>query len=341
MKTKSGKMTVGILTILLSVSFMFMPISAPAEPIRLKYADFMPASAFTSVQMERWKNEVEKQTGGKVAIETFPNSKLLGAVNMIDGIIEGKADIGCFVMSYLGDRFVITNGTSLPLKIPDARVGSLVLWDIYNKYKPESFAKVKVLTMFTTAPSNIMSKKPVRGIRDIKGLDLRASGGAGQILKAWGANLADMPIGKTPEALAKGQVQGLLSTLDLIQDMNFAETCRFVTMTNTAIYPLAVVMNLDKWNSLPEDVRKIMADMGAEQAEWTGKYVDNHVKEAIAWAKETYQVEFIEMTKAQKTKFDYLIQPLTSQWIRGAKAKGFPAGEIVKDIRKFIRKYSQ
>lgn len=338
MKPKSGKITVGILAVLLSA--LFMPISALAEPIQLKYADFMPANAFTGVQMERWKSEVEKQTGGKVAIETFPNGKLLGAMDMIDGVIEGKADIGCFVMSYLGDRFVLTNGVSLPLKIPNARVGSLVLWDIYNKYKPEAFAKVKVLTMFATAPSNIMCKQPVRSIHDIKGMDLRASGGAGQIVTAWGAKLADMPVGKTAEALVKGQVQGLFSTLDLMQDLNFAETCRFVTMTNTAIYPLAVVMNLDRWNALPEDVRKVMDDMSAEHAEWTGQYVDNRVKETIDWAKKTYQVEFIEMTKAQKTKFDYLIQPLTSQWIKEAKAKGFPAGEIVKDIRKFVRKHA-
>ena len=60
--------------------------------------------------------------------------------------------------------------------------GSKMLWDVYTKYKPAEFDSVKVLTMFTTAPSNIMSKKPVRTLEDIKGMSLRASGGAGAFI---------------------------------------------------------------------------------------------------------------------------------------------------------------
>jgi TRAP-type C4-dicarboxylate transport system substrate-binding protein len=35
--------------------------------------------SFSCVQMERWKTEVEKRTGGRVQIKTYPGGTLLGA----------------------------------------------------------------------------------------------------------------------------------------------------------------------------------------------------------------------------------------------------------------------
>ncbi|MBW1730791.1 MAG: C4-dicarboxylate ABC transporter substrate-binding protein, partial [Deltaproteobacteria bacterium] len=119
-----------------------MPGLSLAGPIKLTYANFPPAPTFPCVQMERWKKEVEKRTNGKVLVQTFPGGTLLGAKNMMDGIIAGLADIGCLCMAYQPGRFMITNATSLPLGIPNSLVGSLVLWDIYKKYQPKAFSKV-------------------------------------------------------------------------------------------------------------------------------------------------------------------------------------------------------
>ena len=314
---------------------------ADARPIRLSYANFPPATTFPCVQMERWKEEVEKRTNRKVIVNTFPGGTLLGAKNMMDGVIAGQADIGNLCMAYQPGRFMITNATSLPVGIPDAFTGSHVLWDLYNKYRPRSFAKVKVLTMFTTAPANIMSKKPVRRLADLRGLDLRASGGAAQILKAWGANQVGMPMSATPEALQKGVVQGLFSSLEVMKDLKFAELCRYVTMTDTVIYPFAVVLNMDTWRSLPKDVQDVLTDLSKEQAAWTGRYMDNHVKESIEWSRRTYQVEFIRIPTTERPEWDRKLKPIEEAWINEAEAKGLPGEAIVEDIRALIKKHSR
>lgn len=320
-------------------SATMMTPAAFSQPIQLSYANFPPAPTFPCVQMERWKTEVEKRTDGAVAIKTFPGGTLLDAKNMMDGVISGEADIGCLCMAYQPGRFFVTNATSLPLGIPNARVGSLVLLDLYRKYQPEEFAKVKVLTMFTTAPSNIMSKVPVRTLDDIKGLDLRASGGAAEILKAWGANQVGMPMSATPEALQKGVVKGLFSSLEVMKDFKYAETCRYATLTDTVIYPFAVVMNMNRWNALPKGVRKVMEDMIPEQAVWTGEYMDNHVKESIEWSRKTYQVEFIQLAPEEKAKWDERLSGITEKWIQDTSQKGFPAKAIVEDITALIQKH--
>ncbi|MBU2455233.1 MAG: TRAP transporter substrate-binding protein DctP, partial [Proteobacteria bacterium] len=165
-----------------------------AGTIKLNYANFPPAPTFPCVQMERWKVEVEKRTNGQVAVNTFPGGTLLGAKGMLDGVIAGQADIGNICMAYQPGRFIVTNATSLPLGIPDAKKGSMALLKLYEKYQPKEFEDVVVLTMFTNAPGNVMTKVPVKTLADMKGLDLRASGGANQILTAWGANPVGMPM---------------------------------------------------------------------------------------------------------------------------------------------------
>jgi TRAP-type C4-dicarboxylate transport system substrate-binding protein len=336
MRHKLGCTLAGMFLALL-ITTIWTPAFAAAGPIKLSYANFPPASTFPCVQMERWKEEVEKRAGGQVAIDTYPGGTLLGAKNMMDGVIAGQADIGCLCMAYQPGRFVITNAISLPFGLPDAKVGSLALWHLYLKYKPQAFSKVKVLTMFTTAPSNIMSKTPIRNLADMKGISLRASGGAALILKAWGANQVGMPMPATPEALQKGVVQGLFSSLEVMKDFKFAELCKYVTMTDAAVYPFAVVMNMDSWTKLPKDVQKVMNDLAVEQCQWTGEYMDNHVYEAMAWAKKTQHVEVIRLPKDEKAKWDELLKPITAQWIEDSKAKGLPAEGIVDYIRAFAR----
>ncbi len=126
MKTK------GMFGILIAVCLVIglVPAQAADKPIKLSYANFPPAPTFPCVQMERWKTEVEKRTAGKVSVDTYPGGTLLDAKNMMDGVIAGQADIGCLCMAYQPGRFIVTNATSLPLDIPNAKVGSLVLWDL-------------------------------------------------------------------------------------------------------------------------------------------------------------------------------------------------------------------
>lgn len=326
--------TLFLFTIVTCLFVLQTPVMAGKT--KLNYANFPPAPTFPCIQMERWKTEVEKRTNGQVQINTFPGGTLLGAKGMVDGVIAGQADIGCTSMAYQPGRFVVTNATSLPIGIKDAKSGSMALLKLYEKYKPKAFKDLVVLAMFTTPTSNIMSKVPVRSLSDIKGLDLRASGDAAQILKAWGANPVGMPMPATVEALQKGTVKGLFSSLDVMDGFKFAEQCKFVTMTETSVYPFAVFMNKAKWNSLPEDVKKVMMDLKEEHSQWTGEMLGEMIEKSISWSKETQNVEFIALSAEQKAKWDGKLDFLTEKWIKGAKEKGLPAEEIVKDLKAYL-----
>jgi len=339
MKRKSGMILAGILIAAFTIT-IFMPVSATAGAVKLSYANFPPAPTFPCVQMERWKKEVEKRTNGAVAIQTFPGGTLLGAKAMMDGVIAGQADIGNLCMAYQGDRFVVTNAIALPVGFTSAKSGSLALHDLYNKYKPKAFSKVKVLAMFTTSPSHLMTKMPVKTLKALKGVALRASGGAAAILKAWGANQVGMPQSAVPEAMQKGTIQGQFTSFDVLKDFKYAEMCKYAVVLNGPVYAFSVVMNMDKWNSLPKKVQKVMDNMVREQAEWTGNYLDNHVKESVSWSRKDQNVKFINLAPAEKAKWDKLIEPVTGNWVKAKKEKGIPAKAIAADVAALAKKYN-
>jgi len=339
---KKGIVILLVIVAVVAAYFIWTKVVAPPEPLEIKltYANFPPAPTFPCVQMERWKKEVEKRTNGAVKIQTFPGGTLLGAKAMMDGVLAGQADIGNLCMAYQPGRFLITNAIALPVGFTSAKSGSLALLDLYNKYKPEAFSKVKVLAMFTTSPSHLMTKMPVKTLKDLKGVALRASGGAAAILKAWGANQIGMPQSAVPEAMQKGTIQGQFTSFDVLKDFKYAEMCKYAVVLNGPVYAFSVVMNIDKWNSLPKKVQKVLDSMVREQSEWTGNYLDKHVKESVSWSRKEHNVKFINLAPSEKGKWDKLIEPVAGNWVKAKKEKGIPAKAIAADVAALAKKYN-
>ncbi len=327
-------------TLLLTV-LLLSAGSVQAADVSLTYANFPPASTFPCVQMERWKQEVEARTQGKVAVQTFPGSTLLNAKNMFEGVQQGIADIGCLCMSYQPGVFPMTTVVEQPVGFSSSTVATAVLYDLWNKYQPKEFSKVKVLALFATAPTNIMSTTPIKSLDDLQGLELRASGGAAKVLELLGAVPVSMPMSETPEALQKGLVKGLLSSLEVLKDFNYAESCRNVAVINAQVYPFAVVMNMDKWNSLPDDVKKVFDDLAKEQSLWTGKYMDDHVTESLSYSKEKYQEAIYEFTPEQLQEVEQKLAPMPAKWKTDAAAAGIDSQAIWDDMLSLKKSYEQ
>ena len=342
MNSSKGLLVLLVFVLLLG-AHVIVPGGAQGQAtITLKYANFPPAATFPCVQMERWAKEVEKRTNGKVKVQTFPGGTLLPAKNIFDGVISGMADIGNFAMSYQPGRFPISEAVDLPLVFPNARVASLVLYDLIDKYNAKEFEKVKMLTLFTCPPASLMTSKPVKSLKDLKGMEIRVAGTSVDVMKNLGGSPIAMPQSDTPEALQKGVVKGSFSSLEVLKDFNYAAYTPYVTPLNLGVVSFAVVMNKDKWNSLPADVKKVFDDMRREQAEWTGTYVDNHVTEALTWSKEKYKdFQIFELPKADLAEIPQLMQPIIDAYIKKANAAGLPGDQIVKDIHSLKAKYEK
>lgn len=330
-----------VFTLLLGFCLVLPKTSHSQATITLKYANFPPATTFPCVQMERWSKEVEKRTNGRVKVQTFPGGTLLPAKNIFDGVIAGTADIGNFAMSYQPGRFPVSEAIDLPIGFTSAKAASLALFDLIEKYKPKEFEKVKVLTLFTCPPADIMSKMPIRSLAELKGMELRASGTGAEVLKRIGATPVGMPQSEAPEAIQKGVVKGNVSSMEILKDFNFAAYLPYATEASLFVVSFAVVMNNDKWNSLPADVKKVMDDMRREQAEWTGKYVDDHVQEALKWSKEKYNHQVIKLSDKDMAEIRNLVKPMIDDYVKKVNAQGLPGDQIMKDVYALKDKYEK
>jgi TRAP-type transport system periplasmic protein len=136
-------------------------------------------------------------------------------------------------------------------------------------------------------------------------------------------------------------VKGIVSSMEILKDFNFAAYCPYATEANLFVVSFAVVMNKDKWNSLPPDVKKIIDDLRREQAEWTGKYVDEHVKESLTWSKQKYHHQVLEFPQADKVEIPKLLKPMVDDYIKRVTGQGLPGEQIVKDTYLLKAKYEK
>lgn len=314
---------------------------ARAETITLTYANFPPAVTFPSVQMERWAKEVEKRTNGAVKVKTFPGGTLVGAKNMLEGVTSGIADIGNFAMSYQPGRFPVSEAVDLHHGFTSARVASQVLLDLVQKHQPKEFEKVKVLALFTCPPTNLMTRTPVQSLKDLSGMELRVAGTSAEVLKLLGGVPVAMPQSDTPEAIQKGVVKGIVSSLEILQDFKFAAYTPNATLVNLPVVSFAVVMNKAKWNSLPAEVQKVMDDLVAEQSVWTGEYVDQHVEEALAWAAKEHGLRQFTLPAEEQKEIDARLAPLADAYVQRVSAQGLDGKQILSDVRALKAKHEK
>ncbi len=321
------------------------PAPAPAPPpapIKLSFAFFAPAHSFPGVSMQRWADEVEKLTNGKVIIETFPGGTLLTAPATYDGVLAGVADIATGATSYEPGRFPLITGLERPgIGFPNATVSARVLWELYKEFRPASLADFKVLHTFTAGLHHIATIDPVRSLEDLKGLELRGTGGVLPILRALGAAPIAISMPELPGALEKGVVKGYSSSYDVLKDFRLAELVNYGVDYSYAIGATFVaVMNKDAWNALPPDVQQVMDDLALEQTLWTGEYVDEYDAGALEWAKQEHGFQIITLSPEEKARWEEALEPVLGEWLEDMAAKGLPGQEFLDRLYELIAKYS-
>ncbi|MDX5434603.1 MAG: TRAP transporter substrate-binding protein DctP, partial [Halomonas sp.] len=205
---------------------------ALASDITLSYAFISPASTFPGVQMEHWAEEIERRTDGRVTVNTFPGSTLLSANNMYDGVLSGVADIGLSITSYEPSRFPLLNlaGSLTGLEV-NSTVASQTVYELIQEFPPEQLGleDFKVITAFTSEPGYLQTKEPVTSLDALHGQEIRVPGDSTDVLAALGGVPIALSQADTGEALQSGVVDGYVSSREVLMDLRYARTVKYVT----------------------------------------------------------------------------------------------------------------
>ncbi|WP_313237635.1 TRAP transporter substrate-binding protein [Sporosarcina ureae] len=310
------------------------------DVIKLSYAFFAPPNTFPAIQMEEWKKRLEERTDGKVQVDLFTGGTLLEANNMYDGVENGTADIGLTSTSYEPGRFPLLSISDMPSGYKNATVASKVTADLVNNYPPEALDNFKIITTFATEPAYIQSKKPIKSLSDLKGKQLRIAGALAPIMSELGAAPVGMSQAEVPEALQTGIVEGYVSSREILKDSKLAEIVGYVTDYPLALNTFIAVMNKEKWDSLPEDVQAVIEELNTEMTEFTGDYLDSHVKESMEWSIDSEGLEVVELSEEEMKKWDKKLSDMQKEFVEGVQNEGLPAEEYLSKMEELIKKYN-
>jgi len=110
-----------------------------------------------------------------------------------------------------------------------------------------------------------MSHKPVRTIADLRKNKIRAHGGASELLKSLGITVYGIPWGELPAAAERKVVTaGIIGAPADAYAFGFGKIFKYWDQEDWFFFPLTMVMNLDTWNKLPDDIKKVMEEVNAE-----------------------------------------------------------------------------
>jgi len=311
------------------ISLLFSTYSF-ADVIKLKFANYFPPMHMNSVMMGKFCDELNKKLAGKVELTQYTGSTLLSAPKMAAGVSTGIADIGLSNLAYTRGRFPVMEIMELPLGYPSAWIAGHVANDFYNKFKPKDFDAYHVL-MLSTSPINVIQtlNKPVKTLEELKGLKLRGTGRLGDIVKALGATPIPIETPDLYDSLKRGVIEGALLPLETLKGFKTGEVQKYVTASWKvgSAYCFYVLMNKQKWDSLPSDVKKVINEFSKEFTErWTVEWNNIDIEGWEYFTKQGGQI--LPISDAEAARWIKATQPVIDDYKKDLISKGYKANEI-------------
>jgi len=288
--------------------------------------------------MGKYCEELSKKLTGKVEITQYAGGTLLSATKMAAGIASGIADIGLSHCSYSRGRFPVMEVMELPLGFPSSWIASHVAMDFYDKFQPKEWDTYHAL-MFTTSPPNVVQtlKKPVKTLEEMKGMKIRGTGRIGDIVKALGA--IPMPIETVDlyEALRRAVIDGTYTPLETLKGFKTGEVLKYSSATWKvgSVFQFYVVMNKNRWASLPPDVQKTITDFNKEFIErWDVEWNKIDIEGKDYFTKLGGQI--VPVSDAEQNKMVKAVESVVIDYKKDLVSKGFKASDVDMWV-KFIR----
>jgi TRAP-type C4-dicarboxylate transport system substrate-binding protein len=328
----------------LSVYVAPHPALGAEKTFTLKVTNFLPPGHQASLAFDQWGKDLEKATNGRVKVKLYHSATMASAVQQYDAVVKGIADIGNHVLGYTMNRFPLSEVLDLPLGFPSASVAIKMMNDYYKKMKPKEFDDVKVLWFHGQGPGYVcMRNKQVQKMDELKGMKLRCYGGNARFLQALGGTPVAMPMTEVYDALSRGMVDGLLSSLESLESFRTGEHVQYITQNKLTAYgaTFLVAMNKKTWSSLPPDIQKIIDQSSQEQIEKFGKAWDQGDAVGRAFL-EKRGVKFVTLSREEDQRWaDTGAKPLFDDYAKRMKEKNLPGDEALKVVLDFLKPYKK
>ena len=203
-------------------------------------------------------------TGGRVKMVLHSGGELVKPLEEYPSVAAGAMDFAigcpCYAMSrsyaapfYCDSPANISGSEKIAWLYYGG--GLEILQDIIKKTFNAKIFPVGLVT----AEVFLFANKDIKTLADIKGLKMRAAGLRADIMQYLGGSLVVLSGSEIIPAMQKGVIDAFeLSNISMGQEVGFFEVTKYMYFTprKTNHSLLVLLINMDKWNSFPEDVQK-------------------------------------------------------------------------------------
>jgi len=318
-----------------------------AKTITLKYATHMPERHMCNVQTRWWAEQLAEKTGGTVKVQFFYAGALGKGKDQLDNLKYGTFDFGPILPPYDPAKSPLWTIPYIPwVNSVDPWVRMMTLLDVAElpEMKAE-FEKWDTMFLFPWALGDVYylwtTKKPVRGLDDIKGLKIRSLGEMAQSLSLVGANPVAMPMPDVFDSLSKGILDGGCIATAPMMGYKLYEICKYKSTMRLGMGGPLWVMKKSVFEKLPPDIQKAIKDVSLE----TIKHLAETEAQFLQKADGTFKkagVTVIQFPKADQEEYEKRgVMPVIEKWIKDKEDKKLAGRKVWETLKAATVKYEK
>ncbi len=271
---------------------------SPADDHYLfRYGHSQPAQAPRSQSMVFFENELEARTDGKIQVENYFSATLGSEREMMDmvatGALQGTRG-GLFADA--NPKFVIF---MLPFLVSDWDQATRLLNSDLTKRINEG-ARLRGFHIPATGISqgfraHTNNVRPINTAGDLAGLKMRVPPQEIYVLtaQALGSSPQEMPVSEVYSALKTGVLDGQDNPPSNIWDYKFFEVQKFMTITNYATGPDPFIVDLNWYERLPTDLKKIFDEVAIEAIAFSDKLNRESEQDYISRLEQEMEINYV------------------------------------------------
>lgn len=359
--TKRRKMVVGslvaiVLLGLVSVTsygkenkFMLQPsddirfdISYDGPPIKLRLSHHAPEThPIMANVFIPWTEQVRQVSKGKLIIERFMGATLHGARDGFKAIANDITDITAGYTVWQPQSFDLEHAMMLPFAFNDEFVAVAVGYELYPKYFKGEYEKMGVVlgSYLTTTANDLISRRPVTKVSDLKGMKVIADGQKAEMMKLLGAVPINMPTPELYSAFQRGVADAIMQTTADMINWKTYEIGKHHLEFNLGHVTLPHALNVKTFQSLPPDLRKVLYTMLQLLAWENAAHYQWSTVEAFAMLR-TSGIALNAIDDKEKANWREKLEPMWNDFIQKNVEKGLKAKECIEAMREANKKYS-
>jgi TRAP-type transport system periplasmic protein len=256
-------------------SFLLMSLvwteSAPCQSWTFKLGTSTAPDHAYNVGARKYAELVAQRTGNKVKIDIFPAIQLGNERDLVEGLQLGTVDFAVVSTGPVGGFVPKIFVVDLPFLFRDKEHAYKVLDGPIGKSLLDAFSDkgIKGLAFWENGFRHITNGvRPIEKPEDLKGIKIRTMENKIHLasFRAWGASPTPMAFGEVYTALQQKTIDAEENPIAIIYTAKFGEVQKYLAFTGHFYSPSPILMSLKSYNSLPNDIQKIMVDTAIECA---------------------------------------------------------------------------